>query len=224
MKKLSKIMVIVLVITSLSITSVFAASSSYNEIVAPTTVKAGQVFYVELIGDEYFTTGEYNGQIAYSPDYWKMSPVSSGGYKSYSDYFFMYSDSGITLYSKVKVDAPGKYKITGTFNEVKWEEYDSDMKEYLGEGTWNINYNMEYTKTKTIEVLGQAKFKANGTNVKNLPKTAWFKYGQKFKTPTRKGYKFIGWATKKKVSSYYLTKKFNGEKRVTTYYAQWRKK
>ena len=132
----------------------------------------------------------------------------------------------------VKLKKPGTYYLTGAFGvaesaNLTTQTIDLDTRTIVDTG--KVQYkkvrNKQYTHN-TITVLGKVKFNANKGKVKSSSK--WIKQKAKvgkLPKPTRKGYKFKGWYTKKKGG-----KKISSSTKVSftgaskTYYAHWKKK
>jgi uncharacterized repeat protein (TIGR02543 family) len=223
-KSISKIVISVLVIMSFCVTSVFAANPNYNQVFAPLNVKVGQEFEIELYGDNWRLEGQYDGEECYIPDSWSLEGANeyprSAYFTSKYEIFWSWDEEFI---STVKLDYPGKYKITAEINTAICKEY--DLYDVSEGGRWSTNSNVEYRKVEYINVKGKVKFNANKGTVSTKEK--YYSYGSKYgklAKAKRKGYKFLGWYTKKtggnKIKA---STRYKAEEAITTLYAHWGK-
>ena len=122
--------------------------------------------------------------------------------------------------STLKIKKPGKYAMVIGFLRLEWDG--------ISFKTPDLYKDMAY-KTQVINVQGTVKFKANTKKVKKLKtKSKTVKVGSKYgklPKPSKKGYKFVGWYTKKKGGKKVTAKsKVKMTKASQTLYAHWKKK
>ena len=150
-------------------------------------------------------------------DYKDTIPIK---YSQYNDGDYIY------------IRVPGVYYLTAAYGlneecDLTKRKFDPETRQLLNDGVLQYKKvrHIHYTHN-VITVLGKVKFNGNKGKVKKS--TKWIKQKSKVGTlpkPTRKGYKFKGWFTKKsggkKISK---STKVTFTKSTKTYYAHWKKK
>lgn len=167
------------------------------------------------------------GDSLYLPFYWEL--FNSKGKSVKSDEFItdkqlskMITNGTLPskLKDKFKISKPGKYQLGVAFVRYEWN----------GKNFKNYNAKTDlYIKYRTVNVYGTVKFKANAKKVKKLEvKSKTVKNGSKYgklPKPSKKGYKFLGWYTKKKGGKKITAKsKVKMTKSTQNLYAHWKKK
>ncbi|NLF44401.1 MAG: InlB B-repeat-containing protein [Bacteroidales bacterium] len=197
------------------------ANSANNYISAPSTVKANQIFTLSLRGDRDITIGTETGETKFVPSSWEIETPNQYLYDS--TLFDFFENENLVPYStKVKIKLPGRYTIRAVF-------YESTFDYNGGFSFWEENTNVDYNLAKSINVKGTVKFNPSKGKLKSNKKTKVISQKSKIgklPKPTRKGYSFKGWYTKKsgKGSKIKSSTKIVFKGATKTYYAKWKKK
>lgn len=189
-------------------TTNYVASANKNTIAIPANVIAGANFSFTLTGDNQNPIEKNEGDTRYVPYSYTITHLKK---KTHSLANLAPNANGQYTYT-AKLSKPASATIT-----IVWAH-----QKYVG-GNW-VTLKNETTK-KTFTVKGTLKYNANGGKVsvasKSLKQSA--KAGTLTK-PTKVGYKFAGWYTKKKAGSKVTkTTKIKFTSASKTIYARWTK-
>lgn len=228
-RQLSKNLVSVILITCLTICGVSVPIMSNNyvhadevttqavlqnsKITTPSTLVKGKKFTMTLTGDRQAEVGGTEGETRYVP-YSYVITHSSGKIKSPKN--LSPNSKGNYSYS-IKFSVAGKKTIAVTW---KYQKFTN--------GQWKTVSKKKTSKKITIRTPYKVTLNANGGKAakKSITVARAKKYNsyQKLPSPTRSGYNFKGWYTKKSGG-----KKITGSTKVTvksnqTLYARWQNK
>lgn len=184
----------------------YTSDINKSTIAIPTTVVAGANFTITLTGDNQNPVTEVEGDTRYIPYSYTITHL---GKTTKSPINLQPNANGQYIYT-ANLSKPADAIIEVTWTQQKYEN-----------GNW-VNIKNEVSK-KTFSVKGTLKYNANGGKIstpsKHLKQNA--KAGA-MTNPTRVGYKFSGWYTKKKKGSK-VTKstKIKFTSASKTIYARW---
>jgi uncharacterized repeat protein (TIGR02543 family) len=210
------VVALVFVVTASTIPA--SADGVGNKIIGDSIIHAGQEYTFTIAGYNQDSPGRYNGEQKYIPHYTYAFIHSATNTKSYE---YWYKAMSIPIYThSITPTKPGVIEILTDF-DLEIYSYDDGTGWWLPDDNWTSD-----TVTKKVQVQGKVKFNANKGKVKI--KSKWYTYGKKYgklPKPTRKGYKFLGWYTKKsggkKVKSSTI---YQATKATISIYAHWKKK
>lgn len=160
------------------------ANPAKNRILAPKTVAANRTFTLKLKGDRESAKGYRIGETKFTPYSWRIGNL-------YSYVYIDYEHHPRTYVKRLRIKAPGTYRIRAAFIRSVLEEI-----ERWGERDWDDDDNYLYRKSKIIRVKGKVKFKAGYGRLPDNKKTKYLYQHQKIgklPVPGRSGYAFRGW-------------------------------
>lgn len=186
---------------------------------APGTVTAGKEFDIAVYGSRIDTNFEpYDGQLETVPYFVEMESATEYDGAPIDNVFP--EDMFAIHYYSVVSRQPGKLVLTASCED---QYYDAEDDFWYG-----TDYDSDFKIYRIVNVKGTVKFNANKGKLKASKKSKTIsqkaKIG-KLPTPSRHGYKFKGWYTKKSSG-----KKISSKTRVSfsgatkTYYAHWKKR
>ena len=184
-----------------------------SEITVPATTVTGKKFSLILTGDRQNEKGVAEGDTRFIPLSYVIDH-SNGKIKSPKK--LKKNKKGLYSYS-IKFTVAGKKKI-----EVTWRE-----QQFTG-GKWKNVSKKKTKKTITVRKGYKVTLKGNGGKVskKSITVAKGKKYNsyQALPNPTRKGYNFTGWYTKKKGGKKIKATTKVSLKSKQTLYARWKNK